>query len=295
MYTTVVLAPKTPFHQYHIFRYCCDHPLRRTLKYLEFLSGGNFNSRPKSCSTLSLSKLNIESSMRDIEIARSDSEPDYGSQVMLDLIRQEEGRADRCVKKIGRKMRNFTNSSRNIFNEKYTTLMRKIDENSSSSGSRSLSGVIYFPGKNLKPHSETNSMLDIHKTYRWTSSNSSEVERDKHTVVKGLQRTIHPIVRSVSDDSAMKQPSDVKHHRGAKHNNTLYAESETAKSCTSGFNQCTKEDCTCESGQCPSKMGTLDNLSKDDEAFVDVTTAECAKNETSNDKVVGRYITEILR
>lgn len=160
----------------------------------------------------------------------SDSDTEHSSNLMLNLIRQEEGRGDRPLKKFTHKMRNLTSSSRNIFGDKCASLMRKIDENSSSSGSRSLSGAIYFPGKGLKMRSESNSMLDVRKPpacHRWVSNSDVEKENKKS---KGLQKTIHPIVRSVSDDSAMKQSStqsDARNNRN-KHKSDIYVESESA-------------------------------------------------------------------
>ncbi|XP_061395250.1 probable serine/threonine-protein kinase DDB_G0282963 [Musca vetustissima] len=222
----------------------------RTLKYLEFLRGGNFSTsqRPQtSYSTQSLNKLNFD------HLAMngggrgggggddcSDSDTEHSSNLMLNLIQQEEGRGDRPLKKFTHKMRNFTTSSRNIFGDKCASLMRKIDENQSSSdGSRSLSGVIYFPGKNLKIRSESNSMLDVRKSagstgsHHWAGSSRSDMLEGGNKKSKGLQKTIHPIVRSVSDDSAMKQSASASHgtcgrnHRN-KHNSAIYVESESA-------------------------------------------------------------------
>ncbi|XP_073841061.1 C2 domain-containing protein 5 isoform X1 [Musca autumnalis] len=209
----------------------------RTLKYLEFLRGGNFTRqlRPHtSYSTQSLNKLNFDHLNMTTSGGRddgSDSDSELSSNLMLNLIRQEEGRGDRPLKKFTHKMRILTSSSRNIFNDKCATLMRKIDENSSSSGSRSLSGIIYFPGKGLKIRSESNSMLDVRKSasHRWISNSDVEQkDKEEHKKAKGLQKTIHPIVRSVSDDSAMKHKaseSSARHHN--KHKSEIYVESES--------------------------------------------------------------------
>lgn len=211
---------------------------RRTLKYLEFLTGGSVNPRQKSSSTLSFSKLNFDSSLLDVREADSDPE----SQLMMDLIRQEEGRGGRRLKKFTHKMKHLTSSSRNIFNDKYATLMRKIDEHSrsSSSGSRSLSSVIYFPTKNVNMRSESNSMLDVRKPKSWTH-HSEPIKCGKH-----LQRTTHPIVRSVSDDSAMKQPSAS--FNTLVHTTTSKPQrvgSESSISSQSSPEICSTEQCTC--------------------------------------------------
>lgn len=171
---------------------------RRTLKYLEFLTGASVSPCQKSASMLSFSRLNFDSSFLDVREADSDPE----SQLMMDLIRQEEGRGGRRIKKFSHKVKHLTNSSRNIFNDKCALLMRKIDEHSrsSSSGSRSLSSVVYHPSKDASLRSESNSMLDVRRPK--TASYSKPLH-----ISKTLQKTTHPIVRSVSDDSAMKQPS----------------------------------------------------------------------------------------
>lgn len=202
----------------------------------------------------------------------TDSDSEFGSNLMLDLIRQEEGRIDRPLKKFSYKMRNLTSSSRNIFNDKYATLMRKIDENSSSSGSRSLSGIIYFPSRNLKICSESNSMLDVRKpqTRRWISNNSVKCENSQSK--GGLQRTIHPIVRSVSDDSAMKKETSCNRNRLPQGNKkSFYMESESAINCIPDIKECTKKGCNCKVEPCLIRTDTMENLTKVDENYVDVS------------------------
>ncbi|XP_046804860.1 C2 domain-containing protein 5 isoform X1 [Lucilia cuprina] len=210
----------------------------RTLKYLEFLTGASINPRQKSSSTLSFSKLNFDSSLLDVREADSDPE----SQLMMDLIRQEEGRGGRRIKKFTHKMKHLTNSSRNILNDKYALLMRKIDEHSrsSSSGSRSLSSVIYFPTKNVNMRSESNSMLDVRKAKKsWTHS-------EPISTGKKLQKTTHPIVRSVSDDSAMKQPTpsfNTQIHKTTSKDQRVGSESTI--STQSSPDVCSTEQCSC--------------------------------------------------
>lgn len=183
----------------HIPNACISRAMtnnRRTLKYLQFLTGSKEISR----SSISFNKLNFESSINDLRDC--DSDPDCGSSnLMFDLIRQEDERGGRSLKKFTHKMKRLTNSSRNIFNEKYTSFMRKIDENSrsSSSGSRSLSSANYFSSKGQSSYSESNSMLDICKNQEVGPKSSLQYAN------RTLKRTIHPIVRSVSDDSAMKK------------------------------------------------------------------------------------------
>ncbi|TMW51981.1 hypothetical protein DOY81_002971 [Sarcophaga bullata] len=232
----------------------------RTLKYLEFLTGASVNPCKKSSSTLSFSKLNFEQSTVDIRGADSDPE----SQLMTDLIRQEEGRGGRRIKKFTHKMKHLTNSSRNIFNDKYALLMRKIDEHSrtSSSGSRSLSSVLNFPNKNLNMRSESNSMLDVRK--RKTVAHGEPLKNSKT-----LQRTIHPIIRSVSDDSAMKQQSSV-YNELIKQNSSKPQKigSQTSLSTQSSPDVCSTEQCsfnfdnninTCSCLEMYSVVNNLDN------------------------------------
>ncbi|XP_075146094.1 C2 domain-containing protein 5 isoform X1 [Haematobia irritans] len=230
----------------------------RTRKYLEFLSGGNFNTRPpQSCSTPSLNKLNFENYTLSIDDV-TDSESELGSNIMLDLIKQEEGRGDRPLKKFTYKMRNLTNSSRNIFNDKCTTLMRKIDENSSSSGSRSLSGAgIYFPGKHQKNYSESNSMLDVRKPRNY---DITEGENNDNIYHRGLQRTMHPIVRSVSDDSAMKKSLGSIKSNQHENKNAFTIESESAL-----IALCSIEDRTCKANSL-SKIDS--NMPKGDSNYI---------------------------
>ncbi|XP_013111413.2 C2 domain-containing protein 5 isoform X1 [Stomoxys calcitrans] len=235
----------------------------RTLKYLEFLRGGNFVTRPpQSCSTPSLNRLNFENYTLGVDEI-TDSESEFGSNVMLDLIKQEEGRGDRPLKKFTYKMLNITNSSRNVFNDKCATLMRKIDENSSSSGSRSLSSAgIYFPGKNLKIRSESNSMLDVRKISprnRWTINRYMREEDNLQEHHKGLQRTMHPIVRSVSDDSAMKQTSSCAAKRNQHEiKNSFCIESESALNSLQ-----TQQYCMCKAKQ-EDCLATIDSEVSDE-------------------------------
>lgn len=160
---------------------------------------------------------------------------------MMDLIRQEEGRGGKRIEKFTHKVKHLTSSSRSIFNDKYASLMRKIDENSrtSSSGSRSLSSVTFFPTKNVNIRSESNSMLDIRKPKSWTHSAPKSYG-------KNLQRTAHPIVRSVSDDSSMKQPSpsfNTLIHKPCLKSHRL--SSETSVSTQSSPDVCSTEQCSC--------------------------------------------------
>ena len=206
------------------------------MKYLEFLTGASVNTCKKSSSTLSFSKLNFEQSSLDIRGADSDPE----SQLMMDLIRQEEGRDGKRIKKFTHKMKHLTNSSRNIFNDKYALLMRKIDEHSrtSSSGSRSLSSVLNFHTKSLNMRSESNSMLDVRK--RKTLGHGEPLKNPKT-----LQRTIHPIIRSISDDSPMKQQSSA-YNELLKQNSSKpqIINSQTSLSTQSSPDVCSTEQCS---------------------------------------------------
>lgn len=223
------------------------------MKYLEFLTGASGNTCRKSSSTLSFSKLNFEQSLLDIRGADSDPE----SQLMSDLIRQEEGRGGRRIKKFSHKMKHLTNSSRNIFNDKYALLMRKIDEHSrtSSSGSRSLSSVLNFPTKNLNMRSESSSMLDVRKRKNLTHDKPLKNP-------KTLQRTIHPIIRSVSDDSAMTQQSSA-FNELIKRNTSKPQKiiSETSLSTQSSPDVCSTEQCSFNSDSNVNTYSCLDMYS----------------------------------
>lgn len=235
------------------------------------MTGGSVNPCQKSASTLSFSKLNFDSIL---DLREADSDPE--SQLMTELIRQEEGRGGRRIKKLTHRMKNLTNSSRSIFNDKYSLLMRKIDEHSrsSSSGSRSLGSVIYFPTKNVTIRSESNSMLDVRKPKKWLSS-------EPKSCIKTLKRTTHPIVRSVSDDSAMKQPSpslDGLVHSNKVHPSSERVGSETSTSTPSSPNICS----TCDLHQSLEMLSsylelhsidaTSENISKMEEDFEDTKT-----------------------
>ncbi|XP_037951366.1 C2 domain-containing protein 5-like [Teleopsis dalmanni] len=172
-----------------------------TQKYLEFLTGGNINL----CGSVDWDiKIDKSSSITFLNLPHSISDTDLTT--MQELIRQEDERGEKSAKKLKHHMKRLTRSSRNILNEKCNSLMRKIgdgNESKSVQSSSSLSLSSLFTGGFMKDDlgaSARSSLLTVRK--------SSFKAKSKATTLKPVQRqslkSTHPIVRSVSDDSAMQ-------------------------------------------------------------------------------------------
>ena len=117
---------------------------------------------------------------------------DEDAEIMLDLIRQEDERGERPSKKLKQHMMKLTSSSRNIFNDKYTSIMRRIGDSAEYKSNQSLSSL--FSSSFIREEGST-SLLDISKRSKYK----------KGLLQRQTQLKIpHAIVRSISDNSAMK-------------------------------------------------------------------------------------------
>ncbi|XP_030376593.1 C2 domain-containing protein 5 isoform X2 [Scaptodrosophila lebanonensis] len=154
-------------------------------KYLDFLNcaGASSNSLPLIGRTPQYRlSINRESSKAAaalfyLESASSDNDD---VEIMHNLIRQEDERGERTrEKKLRHRMRRLTLSSRNVFSEKYATLIRRIEPRIPEHGTHSLSSI--FGG-----------------TYDLRPRRSTRKSRFS------LSKTTPAIVRSVSNDTGVR-------------------------------------------------------------------------------------------
>ncbi|XP_068155466.1 C2 domain-containing protein 5 isoform X1 [Drosophila tropicalis] len=165
-------------------------------KYLDFLNC----SGTSSSSLMSPYRLNIHkpqkpsaASMFYLESASSDTED---AEIMQNLIQQEDERGERSrrEKKLRHRMRRLTLSSKNVFSEKYATLLRRIEPKIPENATQSLTSI--FGGLASPGH----------------NSNGSRGRRRRTQSRFALNRkgTLPNIVRSISNDTGVRPTST--HH-----------------------------------------------------------------------------------
>lgn len=170
------------------------------MKYLEFLTGANLGITDLPEYKLHIQKSN-STSLFDFK-PKHFYENEDDAAIMLELMRQEDERGEKQPKKLRQQMAKFTSSSRNLFNDKYSNFLRKLGEGGDSKSpqtSRSL--ISLFSSGFIKEESSMESSLNGGSLLELAKKSKNQLQRQAQL------KSPHTIVRSISDNTAMKQHS----------------------------------------------------------------------------------------